>query len=91
MNALVMKPASNYTITHVAPTAVFLVDNDVGRSVTNDAENVVAAVAASHPNRRIFCKDTMGCWDELVHNNGTFLRFAGIAPVSVTRYKEFLT
>jgi hypothetical protein len=37
--------SSSYTITTVAPTAVFLVDdNDNSKSVTNDAENVVANV-----------------------------------------------
>jgi hypothetical protein len=80
--------SSSYTITTVAPTAVFLVDdNDNSKSVTNDAENVVANVNGQFPNRRIFYKDTMGCWDELVHNSGTFIRFAGIAPVTMEKFK----
>jgi hypothetical protein len=85
-----MKSAS-YTTTHVTPIAVFIVDNDVGVSVTNAAEAVVAAIAAEYPERRIFYKDTMGEWGELVHNRGAFLRFAGIAPVTHKRYELYFS
>ncbi len=81
---------SSYTITASTPTAIFLVDNDVGKSVTNDAENVVTNVTNMNRAARVFAKDTMGNWDELVHNNGTFLRFAGIAPVTIEKYKQYL-
>ena len=83
-----MKTASHYTITTILSTAVFLVDNDIGRSVTNDAENVVSAINSEHPGKRIFYKDTTGNWDELVHNNGLFLRFAGIAPATKTKFAQ---
>jgi len=56
---------------------VFIVDNDVGMSVTNDAENVVVDVLRTYPNHRIIYRDTMGQWDELLHHNG---QFAGFAP-----------
>jgi hypothetical protein len=80
--------SSSFTVTTVAPSAVFLVDNnDNSKSVTNDAENVVSYVNSQFPNRRIFYKDTMGSWDELVHNNGTFIRFAGIAPVTLKKFE----
>jgi hypothetical protein len=55
------------------------VDNDVGMSVTNDAENVVADVLRQYPDHRIIYRDTMGQWDELVHFNG---KFTGFAPYS---------
>lgn len=60
-------------------TAVFIVDlaRTCGTmSVTNDAESVVKIVASEYGNRRIFYRDTCGRWDELVHDNGRFLRFA---------------
>ncbi len=79
---------SSYGIVTVLPSAVFLVDYDHGKSVTNDAEGVVKHVVTEFPNRRIFYRDTMGCWDELVHIQGTFLRFAGISPVTKEKYKQ---
>lgn len=68
----------SYKIVKVTPRAVHLIDLDDGMSVTNDAENVVAEVFNAYPNRRIVYRDTMGCWDELVHNHGIFTGFAPI-------------
>lgn len=82
---------ASYTITKVIPGATFLVDNDVGMSVTNDAEAVVAEVSKDRLDNRIFYRDTSGDWDELVHNRGTFLRFAGISPVTRNKYSSFFT
>ena len=45
-------------------------------SVTNDAENVVAdLLAAGHSNYRIVYRDSMGQWDELLHNGFRFIGF----------------
>jgi hypothetical protein len=55
---------------------VFIVDLDVGKSITNDAENVVEQVAKEYPGHRIIYRDTQGQWDELVHNDGEFVGFA---------------
>lgn len=65
----------SYTIVKVESDAVFLVDNDDGRSVTNDAEAVVSSVLQKLGNRRIFYRDTMGVWDELVHDGKRFTDF----------------
>ena len=58
-----------------------LVIRDIGhethRSVTNDAENVVATLAGKLGNRRLFYYDSMGEMDELLVKNG---QFAGFAP-----------
>lgn len=54
---------------------VFIVDNDVGMSITNDAEAVVEDVLRQYPDHRIIYRDTMGQWDELVHWNGKFSVF----------------
>ena len=54
-------------------------DNDVGMSVTNDAENVVADVLTKYPNYQIIYRDTMGEWGELMHLNG---KFKGFGPAN---------
>lgn len=54
---------------------VFIVDNDVGMSITNDAENVVIDVLAKYPDHRIIYRDTDGRWDELLHWGGKFVGF----------------
>jgi hypothetical protein len=47
-------------------------------SVTNDAEYVVAEVVKQCGNKtaRVIYRDSDGRWDELVHDNGVFVRFA---------------
>jgi hypothetical protein len=55
---------------------VRITDLDGSVSVTNDAEAVVRFVNARYPGHRIFYRDTMGNWDELVHANGIFTGFA---------------
>lgn len=67
---------SNFSIYRIEDDAVFIVDNDIGMSVTNDAENVVEHLLNIYPNKRIFYRDTEGDWSELVHNNKEFVRFA---------------
>lgn len=55
--------------------------DDGGRSVTNDAENVVAELAARFNlrQRRIVYCDTEGRWDGLaVADDGTFAGFVAI-------------
>ena len=56
---------------------VWIVDLDGPLSVTNDAERVCVEVNRLFPGRRIIYQDTMGKWDELVHQGG---RFTGFAP-----------
>jgi hypothetical protein len=59
---------------------VFIIDKDVGMSITNDAENVVVDVLAQFPDHRIIYRDTSGQWDELSHWNG---QFCGFKPYSM--------
>jgi hypothetical protein len=60
----------------------YILIEDIGgrydMSVTNDAENVVQNLYDNHrlENRRLFYKDSSGDTDELVHNNGKFVRFS---------------
>lgn len=51
---------------------VFIVDMDIGISVTNDAEAVVEEINDSYPERRIFYRDTDGEIAELMHIVGVF-------------------
>ena len=47
---------------------VWIVDEDRGgKSVTNDAHNVIAMLQADYPDYRIIYRDSMGNWDELCH------------------------
>lgn len=70
-----MKKAT-YTIDRVVKGMVFIIDENVGLSITNDAENVVIELLAKYPNHRIIYCDTDGQWDELLHWNGQFTGFA---------------
>lgn len=62
---------------------VCIVDNDRGKSVTNDANKVIAdlcndGIDLSMP---IIYRDTMGVWDRMLVVGG---RFAGFAPIGAT-------
>jgi hypothetical protein len=69
---------SNYDIRAVSvpESIVWIVDrDDGGRSVTNDAERVCNELNAAMPGYRIMYLDTMGRWDELVHECGVFKEY----------------
>ena len=54
---------------------VWIADENVGKSVTNDAERVVAELSVRYPGYRIIYRDTDGKWDELLHKDGVFIDF----------------
>lgn len=62
---------------------VLLVDQDRGMSVTNDAENVIADLAAEGllQGRAVLYRDTDGRWDELGHDGA---RFTGFRPLGAS-------
>ena len=67
---------SSFIITEIKDDRVVILDNNLGgRSVTNDAENVVEYLYNLYGNRRIFYIDSEGILDELRHNNGNFVGF----------------
>lgn len=67
---------STVSITEIKDDRVVILDNNLGgRSVTNDAENVVEYLYSVYGNRRIFYIDSEGILDELRHNNGNFVGF----------------
>jgi|GEM_PF-1642782 len=55
--------------------------NRGGRSITNDAERVVTELLATRqllPHQRLLYRDTLGRWDELVHDGHRFTAFRHI-------------
>ena len=55
--------------------------NQGARSVTNDAECVVAELLSSRqllPSQRLLYRDTMGRWDELIQDGNAFTAFRHI-------------
>ncbi|WKN44242.1 hypothetical protein [Tunicatimonas pelagia] len=71
---------ASYQIAHITDHFVLIVDLDEGRSVTTDAERVVAdlysAIEGGLRSRRIYYRDTEGRFDELRHQGGRFLGYA---------------
>lgn len=66
-----MHRGADWEIVHITSAIVFLIDLDFGgRSVTNDAEAVFAAVQETYPGKRVVYRDSTGRWDELVMEKG---------------------
>jgi hypothetical protein len=62
---------------------IALVDDDRGKTITNDAEGVVEDLRRGGydlARARVIYRDTMGRWDELVVQSG---RFAGFRSLGV--------
>jgi hypothetical protein len=75
------KRQASYRVVKVNPHIGWIVDLDLdgAPSVTNDAERVVAELAATYAERRIIYQDADGIWGELLHRGQVFLGFA-LAP-----------
>lgn len=74
------KQLSNYYVAEVTDTRIAVVDRDEGRSVTNDAENVVRQLEGTVDGgvglRKVYYRETDGRFDELVIKGGRFVRFS---------------
>ena len=73
---------SDFTVVSVQDTAIFIRDEDGYLSVTNDAEAVVDWILTAYSDdktRRIIYRDTIGQWDELIHDGE---KFVGFGPYS---------
>lgn len=81
----------NYEIKHVNTVFVLIVDLDNGRTITNDAENVVRdldiRIQGGLGCRKIFYLDTAGRFDQLEHDHGFFTGFAACSD----RQQQFLS
>jgi len=72
---------ASYTIVLENDEYVFLVDNDHGISVTNDAEGVCRKLLSglsTKRKKRIIYKDTMQRWDEIAHTGFSFSHFQSL-------------
>jgi hypothetical protein len=72
----------------IVDRVVCIVDNDRGRSVTNDAAAVIGDLIADDINLTmcpVIYRDTMGVWDRLVVIGG---QFAGFSPIGTTTRDE---
>jgi len=82
---------ASFTVTDVTKDFIFLVDNDIGKSVTNDADWVVETVAKRFgDSRRVLYRDSMGNWDELKHDKGVFESYEAIPATDRDAIREFL-
>jgi len=62
--------------------------NRGGRSITNDAERVVSELLATTqllPHQRLLYRDTLGRWDELVHDGH---HFTGFRPIGADSFVD---
>jgi hypothetical protein len=74
------QPRSVYSRT-VHGNVIAIIDHDAGRSVTNDAENVIADLAADFDLSKyhVIYRDTRRIWDQiLVDRTGHFVGFSSI-------------
>ena len=72
-----LSATANYTVS-VTNGVVCVIDQGRGKSVTNDAEAVIADLGANGvdlANQPVIYRDTEGRWDELVVRNGRFSDF----------------
>ena len=83
------KMGPSYTVVEVTADTIFIRDDDVGKSVTNCAENVCSELVKEHGNKRVFYRDTDGVIDEIEHIDGEFLSFAPCSP-SLRKHFESL-
>lgn len=75
--------SATWVILYDGPEGIVIKDMCVGKSVTNDAENVVSTLVQRLGKRRLFYFDTENFLDELVVCDGHFDSFKIGAPESV--------
>lgn len=79
---------ADYTIEVNDGLFVGIVDHDNGKSVTNDAAEIIQDLVNSGMNvdaRIIVYRDTMGIWDRIVTKNG---KCVGIESVNTKTFEE---
>lgn len=73
---MAMKPASTFTVAYQCDTLIVIIDEDVGRSVTNDIYAVVLWLDRNLEGgigpRSLYYLDTEGWFDEVVVVDGLF-------------------
>lgn len=71
---------SSFEVAIVNDISIVLIDLDKGKSVTNNAYNVVKLLNKDIPggikNRRVYYRDSMGRYDQILTYHGIFVGFA---------------
>ena len=71
---------SSFDIVFIDDLLILLVDLNIGKSVTNDAYNVVKLLDKDIPggikNRRVYYRDTGNRYDQILTYHGIFVGFA---------------
>lgn len=73
-------PRAVYSFT-VENGVICIIDHDEGKSVTNDAENVIADLVKQGidvDTQPVIYRDTRGIWDQLLVKNGRFYTFKSV-------------
>lgn len=84
---------SCYSIEHVNDLFVLIVDQDSGRSVTNDAVNIIPELddeLNGLGNRMVYYRDSQGRFDVILHSGGRFDGFAPCSPGQQGKLAELL-
>lgn len=85
-----MNRSATYHIANVQASTVFIIDDDAGPTITNDAESVVTRVLSNYPAHRILYRDTDGAWSELRHDSHRFTAFAPLSPQDHIQFAKIL-
>jgi len=79
---------SAFTIEELNDCYILIVDEDIGETITNDVENVIARLErycqaigkGGIGDRRVYYRDTLGRYDEILVKNGAFSDFGPCSP-----------
>lgn len=74
---------ARYIILRVTDVYVLIQDLNIGMSVTNDAEAVVAEILSHHPGKCIYYYDTENQLAELCHHDGKFIGFGHLDATQI--------
>ncbi len=81
MTKTIHRTGSTFSVVE-RPGFVCIIDHNEGRSVTNDAEKVIACLISERYDlsaNRVIYRDTRGIWNEMLVERGAF---AGFRPVN---------
>jgi len=83
---------AQFDIIHIDQKVIAIDDLYADKTVTNDAENVIKVLnkELGLEGRRVIYRDTMGYWDELIHEDGEFVCFGFLRKRSLEDALEVL-
>lgn len=69
---------NNHPVRIINDNYIYLEDSGVPPTITNQAEEIIAALGNRIGKRKVYYRDTTGCIDELVVKDGAFYHFANV-------------